>query len=216
MSTSHAGANWPSTVALVPQPTSREPGAMPRECDDQTVGQGFADGAEWAIEEAYRRWSGLVFTVAMRAVGNRADAEDIVQVVFVSAWRGRANYHPDRAALPAWLMGVTKNKVADYWAGRAREQRRAEAVADASEAVPVTEKEVERITDRVLLADELAQLDEPQRKIMELAFYHELDAQSDRQCLVASDGNCEESHQKKSGTHACTFGGGRCRTLTTT
>ncbi len=174
MISSQPGANWPSTLAIVPDPPSRDTDAPSRDCDDATVGMAFADGAEWAIEEAYRRWSSLVFTVAVRAVGNRADAEDIVQVVFVSAWRGRANYHPDRAALPAWLLGVTKNKIADHWAGRAREQRRADAVAGASETVSPTEEEVEQITDRVLLADELAQLDEPQRKIMELAFYQDL------------------------------------------
>ena len=37
---------------------------------DRDVGLSFASGAESALEEAYRRWSGLVFTVALRTLGN--------------------------------------------------------------------------------------------------------------------------------------------------
>jgi RNA polymerase sigma factor (sigma-70 family) len=142
--------------------------------DDAAVGRAFRDGEEWALESAYQRWSGIVYTVAWRACGNREDAEDITQLVFVSAWRGRERYEPSRAALPAWLLGVTKNKIADHWAGRSRELRRIEAVERASETAPAIEEGVDQIADRVLLADELALLDQPQRKIMELAFYQDL------------------------------------------
>jgi RNA polymerase sigma factor (sigma-70 family) len=142
--------------------------------DDAAVGRAFRDGEEWALESAYERWSGIVYTVAWRACGNREDAEDITQLVFVSAWRGRERYEPSRAALPAWLLGVTKNKIADHWAGRSRELRRIEAVERASETAPAIEEGVDQIADRVLLADELALLDQPQRKIMELAFYQDL------------------------------------------
>jgi len=142
--------------------------------DDPAVARGFRAGQEWALEAAYRRWSSVIFTVAWRACGSKEDAEDITQLVYVSAWRGRETYDPNKAALPAWLLGVTKNKIADHWASRAREQRRIDAAERASETSPLTEEGVDQIADRVLLANELAHLDQPQRKIMELAFYQDL------------------------------------------
>jgi RNA polymerase sigma factor (sigma-70 family) len=142
--------------------------------DDGAVARAFGAGEEWALEEAYRRWSRVIFTVAWRSCGSKEDAEDIAQLVYVSAWRGRENYDPNKAALPAWLLGVTKNKIADHWANRAREQRRIEAAERASETTSPSEEKVDQIADRVLLADELALLDQPQRKIMELAFYQDL------------------------------------------
>ena len=82
---------------------------------DAAVGVAFADGQEWALEEAYRRWGALIHTVAQRATGSPHDADDIAQAVFVSAWRGRHRYSPDHAALPAWLLGITKRRIADHW-----------------------------------------------------------------------------------------------------
>ena len=144
------------------------------ELDDAAVAQAFRLGHEWALEQAYKRWSTVVYTVAWRATGNQHDAEDVTQLVFVSAWRSRDRFDPARAALPAWLLGITKNKIADHWAGRSREVRRIEALESASETAPATEDEVDQIADRVLLAAELALLDHPQRKIMELAFFQDL------------------------------------------
>lgn len=147
---------------------------MVHELTDFDVGVAFGRGSQWAIEEAYRRWSVVVYNLALRACGNRQDAEDVTQQVFVAAWRGRSGYNPDQRPLPAWLIGVTKNKIADHWAAHSREQRRLRVVEAASETTPATEEEVDHLADRVLLADELARLGEPQRKIMELAFYQDL------------------------------------------
>lgn len=141
---------------------------------DASVGVGFADGEEWALEEAYKRWGALIQTVALRATGNAHDADDVAQAVFVSAWRGRHRYSPDHSALPAWLLGITKRRIADHWESRSREQRKIDAAGHASGEGPQTEEGVEQVANRVLIADELSRLDQPQRQIMELAFFDDL------------------------------------------
>jgi len=149
-------------------------GPPPNAITDAAVGVAFADGQEWALEEAYHRWGALIHSVAQRATGSTHDADDVTQAVFVSAWRGRHRYSPDHAALPAWLLGITKRRIADHWESRTREQRRIDAAGRASESAPAAEESVEKVADRVLIADELSRLDQPQREIMELAFFDDL------------------------------------------
>lgn len=142
------------------------------EWTDEAVGARFASGDERALEEAYRRWSRLVFSVAQRATGSAEDAADVTQATFVSAWRGRQGFDVSKGSLPAWLMAISRRRLADHWKERSREMRRTEAVAQNSDD-PVDES-VDSLVDRVLLADELDRLGEPQRRIMELAFFQDL------------------------------------------
>ena len=130
-------------------------------------------GDEQALAEAFRRWSPLVHTVALRSTGSDADAADVTQQVFVSAWRGRAGFDPARGSLPAWLFGITRRRIADHWEDRSRDSRRVLAVAAHEDPDPV-EAPVDGVIDRVVLADELARLGEPQRRIVELAFFQDL------------------------------------------
>jgi RNA polymerase sigma-70 factor (ECF subfamily) len=140
---------------------------------DHDVSAAFAAGAEAALEEAFRRWSSLVFSTALRTLRDRTDAEDVVQQVYVAAWQGRATYDPATKPLPAWLLGITRHKVADLHAARARQSRNQEAVErvtnDPTEPAPA-----EPVVDKVLIADELSKLGQPQKRILELAFYEDL------------------------------------------
>ncbi len=134
----------------------------------------FAAGEEQAIAEAYRRWAKLVWTIALRSLGGDRDAaEEITQAVFVSAWKSRHTYRPERAQLSVWLIAIARRRVADRYAEVARNRRIAERVAQFAEA-DGPDRAVEAVTDRVLLADQVAQLGQPQRRIMELAFYQDL------------------------------------------
>ncbi|GAA2039481.1 sigma-70 family RNA polymerase sigma factor [Agromyces tropicus] len=141
--------------------------------DDRDVGLAFADGDEGALREAYARWATLVFRLAYRSLGNRSDAEDVTQQVYVSAWRGRGSFDAERSSLSAWLVGITRHRIADAHEARARVRRLEESLAAEAAAAP-TATAPDDLADRVMVAEELDRLEPVPRRVMQLAFYDEL------------------------------------------
>lgn len=137
----------------------------------ERLGLAFAAGDEAAVREAYARWSALVHTIALRSLGTVAEAEEVTQQVFVDAWRSRHRFDPSRARLPAWLVGIARHAVADAHERRSRDRRLTDAVPPAAESIGAAD---DRVVDRVVVADELARLGDPQRTILRLAFYDDL------------------------------------------
>ncbi|WP_245888075.1 RNA polymerase sigma factor [Geodermatophilus tzadiensis] len=144
--------------------------------DDEEVGRRFAAGDEQALAWAYERWAARVHGMAVRAFGPGPDAEDVTQQTFVSAWTGRSGFRPEQGPLPAWLAGVARHKIADTWARRDRQRRAAEAAAAEARRAPATGPAPvdAAVADRVLLLGELDRLGQPQRGIIELAFFADL------------------------------------------
>ncbi|WP_233189163.1 RNA polymerase sigma factor [Subtercola sp. Z020] len=139
--------------------------------DDEAFVQGFVDGDERALAGIYERWSPLVYTLALRSLGDVGEAEDVTQAVFVSAWRSRATFDSTRS-LPAWLVGITRFRIADAHAARSRARalvRQLEATAGVEYSEDPTD-----VADRLLVADELARLEPVARQVMQLAFYDDL------------------------------------------
>lgn len=169
----------PPTPAAVGQRRSRtlslpaETGAAAA-ADVAVLADAFRGGDEAALAEAYRRWSPLVHTLALRSLGHAADAEDVIQQVFVAAWRGRSGFDPTRGPLPAWLVGITRNAITDVQRRRTRDTRATLAVAGAAAPDTPAPAEAGDLADRLTVADEMARLGEPQRTILALAFYEDL------------------------------------------
>jgi RNA polymerase sigma factor (sigma-70 family) len=134
--------------------------------DVAVLGRSLADGDEAALAEAYRRWSRLVYTVALRSLPTPSDAEDVTQAVFISAWRSRQSFNPELGSIPSWLMAITRRRVADYHRKR-RDEVPLDNAPEASESNP-------DITTQVSVADEIATLSEPAGQIVRLAFYEDL------------------------------------------
>ena len=129
----------------------------------------LSGGDREALAEMYRRWSPLVHTIALRALGSREDAEDVVQQVFVAAWRGRATLRPDRGSPAAWLVGITKHRVADVRAERYRTHRNLQAVASETVTAPVAADDADW-AERLLLVHELERMGDPRATVLRMAF----------------------------------------------
>ncbi|WP_129338979.1 RNA polymerase sigma factor [Cellulomonas endophytica] len=139
-----------------------------RTADDGALGAAFATGDEDALAEAYRRWSALVHTLALRSLGDTTDAEEVTQRTYVSAWTGRSSFDPATGSLPAWVVGIAKHRIADVHAARARVRALEEQLRSA--APPEEGHEVD-LTDRLVVTDELAKLAPEPRQVLQLAFY---------------------------------------------
>ncbi|MGW5044892.1 sigma-70 family RNA polymerase sigma factor [Streptomyces griseoluteus] len=146
-------------------------------CDDEELARGLVAGDEDCLAAVYRRWSSLVYALARRALGNAGEAEDVTQQVFLGVWRGRAGYRPDRGPLGGWIVGITRRKIFDALAARAR---RGELVAAAATSLSratlgaETAADPETVLDRLLVRRELGRLPAAQRRVLYLAFYEDL------------------------------------------
>ena len=146
--------------------------ALTDEDDHAHLVLAFRAGDERALAEAYARWSSLVYTIAVRSLGDAGEAEDVTQKVFIAAWRGRDGFDSSRSQLPAWLVGITRHTVADAHEARSRRRRVEEAVVMDTELSQADESA--NIADRVLMNDELRRLGPVPQQVMQLAFYDDL------------------------------------------
>ena len=137
---------------------------------DEELADRFRSGDESALRAVYDRYGGAVFHLATWALPNRADAEDVTQATFVAAWLGRDTFDPERGGMLGWLLGITKRKIVDRYRSSARENRAALAMVEPSKP----DETPDRVLDRLVVADELANLPPEQRRTLELAFYDDL------------------------------------------
>jgi RNA polymerase sigma factor (sigma-70 family) len=147
--------------------------AVSDDSDELALEEAFRGGDDAALAAVYTRWSPLVYTLAVRSLGDVGDAEDVTQKTFVSAWTGRNGFDPRRARLSAWLVGIAKNKIADTHEARAKVRRLQEQLAAFGEREEAAEAPVD-LADTLLLADEIGRLEPDAQKVMRLAFFDDL------------------------------------------
>lgn len=162
-------------MSTVAPPRGRVPAGEVAAVDEDALEAAFRAGRPEAVRDVYERFSPMVFSIARRSLGNVADAEDVTQQVFVSAWRSRERFDPDRARIGAWLVGITRHAVADAHERRSRERRTEDALSATAEPLTAPSGEhPERVVDRVIVTDAIESLGDPQRAIMSLAFFEDL------------------------------------------
>ncbi|MCX4832137.1 sigma-70 family RNA polymerase sigma factor [Streptomyces sp. NBC_00006] len=150
----------------------------PREASEAALADGLAAGDVACLAEVYRRWSPLVRGLAQRALGDRSEAEDVMQQVFLAAWRGRSGYRPELGPPSAWLTGIARHRVADALAARSRRAALFEAAAGrhavSAGREPATDACMDAVVERLVLSQELARLPSTQRTVLRLTFYEDL------------------------------------------
>ncbi len=118
------------------------------------------DGDASAFEELYRRHSPRLYNLAYRMSGTAADAEDLLQEVFLQAYRKLPGFRGE-SALGTWLYRLATNLCLDHVRSRqARAGKLTNSLDDPDAGVPpVTAREpVDLVVNRVDLERAIAEL----------------------------------------------------------
>jgi len=91
-----------------------------------------AKGDEDAFTILYRRHADVLYRFAFRMTGSSWGAEEIVQDVFMTLVREPGKYDAERGTLPAFLFGITRNKIMKYHERLPREVSLVERQEDGS------------------------------------------------------------------------------------
>lgn len=152
--------------------------AVVANADRHLVSQ-IAAGSTDALSELYDRYAATVFGLARRILNRLEDAEEVVQDVFAQVWREAARYEDARATVAGWVVMLTRTRAIDRLRARhARPDQQAPLSADLGPALTSLDKSPEQISisseDARGVRGALAQLPEPQRALVELAYYEGL------------------------------------------
>lgn len=142
--------------------------------DDLSLLTRAAKGDSAAVLALYDRHASALLALAMRVLGNRDEAEEVLQDSFVKIWQEAAAYDANRAGFRAWACTIVRNRALDLLRRRGTAARTAAVSAEDPEVPPAPDVSAsdEETSTRVRAA--LAELPEAQRKALELAYYEGL------------------------------------------
>lgn len=154
-------------------------GEIDATADSDTL-RGIASGEARALGEFYDRHAGASYALALRMLNDAADAEEVVQDVFVHVWRHAGTYDGTRASTRGWLLMMTRSRAIDRL--RARQARPGTGPATADPAGLSRIADARPGQDRALIDQEsverlktaLGELPEPMRVALDLAYYQGL------------------------------------------
>jgi RNA polymerase sigma-70 factor, ECF subfamily len=160
-----------------------EEAATAQQIADREMIARIGRGDQSAFSALYDRLSGPLYSLALRMLGDAADAQEALQDVFLQIWSRAGTYDPEQSSVFTWTVLLTRSRVVDRLRARGRclrviaastedeETRPAAADASIAESAADTAERMDEAT-RVRLV--LKNLPSEQREAIELAFFEHL------------------------------------------
>jgi RNA polymerase sigma factor (sigma-70 family) len=146
------------------------------ELSDEALIKAIAEGAVWAIELLYQRYSRILYSLVYRMVADHQVAEDLLQDAFLSIWRHATSYSPQSGAARSWLVSIVHHRTIDYLRSVRRrsvmkETTWEEAELDEYVSFPDVWDEAWRSVQSSQIHTALLKLSPEQRTVIELAYF---------------------------------------------
>ena len=143
-----------------------------RDKSDGALAVAIGRWREDALAEAFRRHAGAVYGLALRVLGDRTAAEEVVQEVFLRLWNAPDRYDPERGSMRAFLLAQSHGRAVDQLrADSSRRRREQRDAARSAEAGYDLEHEVMDLTVAEHLKEAVSALPVDERRAIELAYF---------------------------------------------
>ncbi len=132
-----------------------------------------AQGDQEALGTLYDVSSSLVYSLAMRIVGNAATAEEVTLDVYTQIWRQAKSFDGRRGGPSAWLLVLTRSRSIDRLRSGAQERQRRSYQDTDYQPDPNASPEASTVVteQRHLVQTAMAALPSEQREVLELAYF---------------------------------------------
>ena len=135
----------------------------------------IATGDGDALSRLFELHSPVVLGLLVRMLGGRAEAEEVLQEVFLQVWMQADRYEESRSTPRGWILMLARSRALDRLRRRTSQQRREEEAANETVAVrPVGTARLEAAERKSRVGAALGALSPEQRHCIELAFFEGL------------------------------------------
>ena len=138
---------------------------------DASLLSAVRSGDEHAMAQLYERYSAIVYSVALRILGDTGTAEDVLQEVFMQLWRSPEVFDASRGSLAGWLAVIARNRAIDSLRKRRPETDITEIVVSIAPDF-ASGAEWSRVLEKI--RSTLTSMPSPQRSALEMAFFEGL------------------------------------------
>jgi RNA polymerase sigma-70 factor, ECF subfamily len=130
-----------------------------------------AGGDSAAFENLYRATSTRLFGICLRVLPQRAEAEEVLQEVFLGIWRKAEQFDATRASAMTWLSMMTRNKAIDRLRANAGSRAHASIDLDELESDSTASEVAETAQDQERIEVCLDELEAPRKHLIRVAFF---------------------------------------------
>lgn len=162
---------------LSPQ-SSPQPSVLDASVPDMVLLRLVGERRPEAVSRLYDRHAPLLLALARRILGSTADAEEVLQEVFLHVWDHCGRYDPARSSVSTWLVLLTRSRAIDRLRHRNVVERTHEQAHASSEVTDPREDASPEGPAAVFIRErrervrrELEGLSPEQRQVLEMAFY---------------------------------------------
>jgi RNA polymerase sigma-70 factor (ECF subfamily) len=154
--------------------------AMNTSVESSTLLPAVARGDLDAFERLYDRHSSTLYALLLRILANPDDAQEVLQETFVKAWTNAKMFDAVRGSDVAWLISIARSRGIDRLRSRKiRGDREDDAGRELSTGLGFIEKrtgadDAIESEERMAVRGALAELPEPQRVALALAYFEGL------------------------------------------
>ncbi|HEX5030439.1 MAG TPA: sigma-70 family RNA polymerase sigma factor [Candidatus Eisenbacteria bacterium] len=139
---------------------------------DRSALERMVAGDTRALEELYDRHGDLLYSLVRRVLSRAEDAEDVIQEIWLQAWRGARTYDPKRGTVCGWLVSIARSRAIDRLRSEGSRKRATDAAGVDSPDPP--ESPAESAVDRQRrehVDHAMSQLDPQHREVLQLAYF---------------------------------------------